>query len=159
MVTPRPEVLPVWRENIPKELMARPQWVNWRFKERGDKLTKVPYKPGTERKASSTDLLTWGTFDEAFASVEEGHHDGLGFVFSSGDPYCGVDLDGCRNSETGELAAWAEKIIDTLDGYAEVSPSGRGVHVITCGKTPNKRRGQIEIYSLERFFTMTGRVL
>jgi putative DNA primase/helicase len=159
MVTPRPKVSPVRRGDIPKELMARPQWVNWRFEERGDGFTKVPYTPGTDRRASSTDLLTWGTLDEALASMHEGHHDGIGFMFSSADPYCGVDLDGCRNPETGELEARAKEIVDDLNGYAEVSPSGRGVHVIVRGKVPNRRRREIEVYASDRFFTMTGQRL
>jgi len=98
-------------------------------------------------------------FADALAALQKGDFDGIGFVFSSGDPYCGIDLDGCSNPETGELAKWAKEIVDDLDGYAEVSPSGRGVHVIMRGKSPSRRRGQIEIYSSERFFTMTGRVL
>jgi putative DNA primase/helicase len=159
MIAARRELLPVRPEGIPEELKARPQWVNWRLEERNGDFTKVPYTPRTGRRASSTDLLTWGTFDEALATLQKGDYDGIGFVFSSGDPYCGVDLDGCRNPETGKVDEWAQGIVKDLDGYAAVSPSGRGVHVIVRGKTPNRRRGQIEIYSSERFFTMTGRVL
>ena len=159
MIAARRELLPVRPEGIPAELKARPQWVNWRLEERIGDFTKVPYTPWSHEKASSTDLLTWGTFGNALTALQTGRYDGIGFVFSSGDPYCGVDLDGCRNPETGEVDAWAQKIITDLDGYAEVSPTGRGVHVIVRGKTPNRRRGQIEIYSSERFFTMTGRVL
>jgi hypothetical protein len=47
-------------ENIPEELTERPQWVCWRLEERDEKLTKVPYTPGTLRRASSTDLMTCG---------------------------------------------------------------------------------------------------
>jgi putative DNA primase/helicase len=80
-------------------------------------------------------------------------------VFSTGDPYAGADLDDCRNPETGELEEWAAKIVQDLDGYAEVSPSGKGVHIIVRGKAPNKKRGKVEAYSSERYFTMTGQVL
>ena len=159
MVAQRSGLLPVQPEGIPEELKARPQWVNWKLEERNGVLTKVPYTPRTGRKASSTDLLTWGTFAEALSALQSGHYDGIGFVFSSGDPYCGIDLDGCRNPETGELARWAKEVVDDLDGHAEVSPTGRGVHVIVRGKTPNRRRGKIEVYSSRRFFAMTGKVL
>jgi primase-polymerase (primpol)-like protein len=30
---------------------------------------------------------------------------GLGFMFSSGDPYTGIDLDNCVDEE-GEIAGW-----------------------------------------------------
>jgi putative DNA primase/helicase len=159
MIAARRELLPVRPEGIPEELKARPQWVDWRLEERNGDVTKVPYTPRTGRRASSTDLLTWGMFADALAALQNGDYDGIGFVFSSGDPYCGIDLDGCRNPETGELAKWAKEIVDDLDGYAEVSPSGRGVHVIVRGKMPSGRRGAIEVYSSERYFTMTGRAL
>ncbi len=80
-------------------------------------------------------------------------------MFSSGDPFAGVDLDKCRNPETGELEEWATEIIQDLDGYTEASPSGTGVHIFIRGKAPNKKRGKVEAYSSERYFTMTGRVL
>jgi putative DNA primase/helicase len=159
VIAARSRVLPVRPEGIPQELNARPQWVNWRLEKRNGELTKVPYTPRTGRKASSTDLLTWDTFDEVLDALRMDNYDGIGFVFSSGDPYCGVDLDGCRNPETGEVEAWAQEVVDNLKGYAEVSPRGRGVHVIVRGKTPNRRRGKIEVYSSRRFFAMTGKVL
>ncbi len=142
-------------DNIPEEMRRRRQWVTWKLEERG----KVPYIAGGVGKASSTDLTTWRTFEEAVEDVKKGRRDGVGFVFSSGDPFAGVDLDKCRNPETGELEEWAAKIVKHLGGYAEASPSGTGVHVIIRGKAPNRKRGKVEAYSSERFFTMTGRVL
>ncbi len=149
-------------ENIPEELKRRPQWVVWRLEERHEKLTKVPYTPGTERRASSTDLMSWGTFSEALAAYEDGGYDGVGFVFSSADPFVGIDLDDCRDPVSGEISPWALKIIDRVrEGYAEASPSGTGVHVIVEGKVRGggMRKGKHEMYSRERYFTMTGHVL
>jgi putative DNA primase/helicase len=97
MVAGRSELLPVRPDGIPEELKARPQWVTWRLEKRDGDFTNVPYTPLTGRRASSTNLLTWGTFDDALADLRAGRrYDGIGFVFSSGDPYCGIDLDGCR---------------------------------------------------------------
>ena len=39
----------------------------------------------------------------------------------------GVDLDTCRDPATGQVAPWAQTVLDRLDTYAEVSPSGLGV--------------------------------
>ena len=83
----------------------------------------------------------------------------MGFVFSSGDPFAGIDLDDCRDPETGKLDAWAEEAVELFGGYAEVSQSGAGVHIIVRGKAPNKKRGNAEACSSERFFAMTGRVI
>lgn len=158
--THQPTRAPLRPENIPAELKARPQWVVWRYEQRDGKATKVPYRATrTDVRADATDLMTWGTFGKALAAYERGNADGVGFVFSSGDPYAGVDLDGCHDPETGEIESWAEKMVAALGGYAEVSPSGKGVHVIVRGKAPNRRRGPVEMYSSERFFTLTGEVL
>lgn len=148
--------------NIPEQLTERPQWVCWRLEERDDKPTKVPYSPISFERASSTDLMTWATFDEAVAAHTVGAFDGIGFVFSSGDPYTGIDLDDCRDSESGEVAPWAQKIIDEVsEGYVEVSPSGTGIHIILEGVVRGGavKKRPIEMYSQTRFFTMTGRVL
>jgi putative DNA primase/helicase len=144
---------------LPEELRQRRQWVVWKLEERDGKPTKVPYIAGGSGKASSTDSLTWRSFKKAVQALETGRYNGIGFVFSSGDPFAGVDLDDCRDPETGELEEWAAKIVEAFGSYAEVSQSGTGVHIIVMGKAPNKKRGKVEAYSSERYFTMTGRVL
>ncbi len=146
-------------ENVPEELRRRPQWVVWKLEKRDGGIAKVPHIAGGVGKASSTDPQTWRTFEEAVKAFRTGRYEGIGFVFSSGDPYSGIDLDKCRNPETGELEGWSDKIVREMKGYAEVSPSGRGVHVIVRGKAPNRRKGRLEIYGSARFFTVTGRVL
>lgn len=106
--------------------------------------------------------MTWRAFEEALISYERDGHDGIGFVFSDADPYVGIDLDGCRNPETGGVEPWAQKIVDRVrEGYIEASPSGTGIHIIVEGAMRNggMRKGPIEMYSRGRFFTMTGKVL
>ena len=154
-----PEGITELLENIPEELRRRPQWVCWKLEKRDGKPTKVPYIAGGGGKASSTNSLTWRSFEEGVQALETGRYNGIGFVFSSGDPFAGVDLDDCRDPETGELEEWAAKIVEAFGSYAEVSQSGTGVHIIVMGKAPNKKRGKVEAYSSERYFTMTGRVL
>lgn len=152
------KALPVEPDGIPEELKRRPQWVNWKYARDGKKWTKHPYNPRTERKASSTDLLTWSTFAETLEAYEAGTYSGVGFMFCSGDPYVGVDLDSCIDPETGEIAPWATQIVEGLDSYTELSPSGVGIHVIVKGKAPSPlKRDRIEMYSIERYFTITGR--
>ncbi|KTG30225.1 phage NrS-1 polymerase family protein, partial [Haloferax profundi] len=59
---------------------------------------------------------------------------------------------------TGDVDDDAQDIIDRLDSYTEVSPSGTGYHVLIKGELPNgrNRRGHIELYDTARFFTVTG---
>jgi hypothetical protein len=85
-----------------------------------------------------------------------------GFSFSADGPFVGADLDDCRDPDSGVLAPWAAEILDRLPSYAEVSVSGRGVHVLARGRLdprgPN-RRERVEVYSSGRYFVTTGRKL
>ena len=149
-------------ENIPDEIRSYAHWVVYRLEERAGKTTKVPYIAGGVGRASSTDSRTWRAFEEAVQALKTGRYDGVGFVFSSGDPYVGIDLDDCRNPESGEISPWAEKILSSVqEGYVEVSPSGTGIHVIVEGKVRGgrTRRDKVEMYGQDRFFTVTGRLL
>lgn len=136
---------------IPLELRKLKQWVNWTG-------SKVPLHPRTLNSASSTDPATWGTFKRALANVEQGRADGIGFMFTEDDPYVGIDLDKCRDPETGVLEEWAEQIVQRFNSYTEVSISGTGVHIcvrgVLSGKGRNTPRG--EMYDRNRYFTFTG---
>lgn len=145
------------------ELAALPQWLVWRSDPplvEGGKRRKVPASPRSGRNASTTDPASWGTIDEAI-DWRNAHPEiaGVGFVFTSADPYAGIDLDGCIDAETGTLAAWAQAIVAQLGSYTEYSPSGSGVHIIVRARAPlgGNRRGGIEIYDRARYFTVTAR--
>jgi putative DNA primase/helicase len=119
-MTPKPHQLPL-------ALRKRPQWVGWRYQTRHGKQTKVPIDAKTGRNAKSNDRSTWSDFETALAAVEKYHLAGVGYVFSADDPFTGIDLDDCRDATTGEIAPWAQEIIDAFPTYWEVSPSGTGV--------------------------------
>ncbi|WP_199268512.1 phage NrS-1 polymerase family protein [Halomarina oriensis] len=144
--------------DVPDALAEYEQWVGWRSEERDEKQTKIPIDPSTGQYASSTDPETWGGFEAAVAAVERGDGAGVGFVFTDEDPFVGVDLDDCRDPESGEPAQWAAEIIETLNSYTEVSPSGTGYHVLVCGTLPEgrNRHGDVELYETARYFTVTG---
>lgn len=149
-------------DNIPDELKATPQWVVWRYEDHGKpKRDKVPYNPRTERRAKSNDPQTWASFAEARAAFDHGGYDGVGFVFAEDGGLVGIDLDGCRDPETGELEPWAAEIVKRMNSYTEVSPSGTGVHIFVKGALPagGRKKGKIEMYREGRFFTVTGRHL
>ena len=145
-------------EAIPETLRDRDQWVCWREEERDGKPTKIPVTPGTGGFASSTDPETWASFGAALDYTETEHADGIGFVFTDDDPIVGIDLDDCRDPETDDVDDRALDIIERLDSYTEVSPSGTGYHVLITGALPEgrNRRGSVELYDTARFFTVTG---
>ncbi|MFC6723482.1 hypothetical protein ACFQE1_03575 [Halobium palmae] len=143
---------------LPTALIEYDQWICWDEQERNGKPTKVPITPRSGEFASSTDEQTWTCFDNALEYAETGDADGIGFVFTMGDPFVGVDLDDCRDRETGAVDEAAQDIIDRLDSYTECSPSGTGYHVLVQGELPDgrNRKGTIEMYDSARFFTVTG---
>jgi putative DNA primase/helicase len=137
---------------------ALAQWINWRYEERDGKLTKVPLCPHTGKLARVDQPETWGSYEEALEASKKYGCGGVGFVFTEEDPYAGIDLDDIRDSQTGEIEESARKIIEQLNSYAELSPSGSGIHVLVKAEVPpgGRRKGQVEIYDSGRFFTVTG---
>jgi hypothetical protein len=111
------------------DLAHRPMWVGWRTELRGGKKTKVPYDPVTGAPARSNDPKSWATLAEAEAwAIENGGSVGLMFAPVGDNLHMGgIDLDTCRNPETGDIEPWAQEVIDRLRTYAEVSPSETGV--------------------------------
>jgi Protein of unknown function (DUF3987) len=146
-------------DNIPAELRALPQWVNWRIGVRGGKKTKIPLNPRTLRKASVDNSETWTSFEVAKKNCRNGT--GIGFVFTEKDPYEGNDFDKCIDPETGDIEPWAQKLISEFNSYSEKSQSGGGVHVILKCKLPpgGRKVGRIECYDAGRFFAFTGDTL
>jgi putative DNA primase/helicase len=139
-------------EGIPLELRERRQWVVWRAVERDGKTTKVPYRADGAGRASSTDPITWATFEAAVAGAEALAADGIGFVFSEDDPFCGVDLD-LELSEADRAA-----IALQLDSYTEESVSG-GWHVIVRASVNGRGRHPqgLGVFDSGRYFVCTGR--
>jgi putative DNA primase/helicase len=147
-------------ESIPAELKKFDQWVYWQRVIQHGKPTKRPYDANTRDDASTTNPTTWANFDQAYRVLTRCKGiDGLGFVFSTNDPFIGLDWDHIRDPVTGIIdeKILSEEIIP-LGSYAEVSPSGTGVHVIGIGSVPGDRNkvGDREMYHTGRFFTMTG---
>ena len=142
--------------NIPRELKLLSQWVNWRYEQRNGKPTKVPINAHNGNNASCDDRSTWSDFEVAHQKLQAGDAAGVGFQITP--PYVGIDLDKCRNNETGQIEQWARDIISELNSYTELSPSETGVHILVQGELPagGRRKGHVEMYDGKRFFTMTG---
>jgi len=149
-------------DNIPEELTSYNQWVTWKAVEkRNGKTDKIPITPVAGSNAKTNDPETWVTFDQAIDYYKK-HKDngiaGVGFVLAESDPFCGIDLDDCRNPETNEYTEKAIEILTSFNTYSEISPSNTGVKLILKGKLPGKGAAKdgVEIYDQGRFFTITG---
>lgn len=146
------------RDSIPPVLTAESSWVCWQSEHRDGTHTKVPIDPTTGAYASVSTPATWTGFEEAYQYYRETAVDGIGIVFTDDDPFIGIDLDDCRNPDSGKLADWAKDIITQLDSYTEASPSRTGIHIIATGDRPpgKNRTDSIECYDADRYFTVTG---
>ncbi len=139
-----------------------PQWVLWKMKPKENgRSTKLPFNPHhTSELASVQRATTWGSYQQASALMSEGF-DGTGFVLTEQDPYSVIDLDNCRDPQTGITAPWALSIVELFKSFTEVSPSGTGLHIWLKGKLRGggRRSGQIEVYSDHRYIAFTGDLL
>lgn len=159
--------IPAFNE-IPAELTALPQWVCWRYEQRGDKATKAPIDAKSNGRltyAKSNDPKTWASHADAIKACER-HPElaGIGFCLAADDGLTGIDLDHVIDPDTGELQPEALEIVERFKGtYIERSPSGTGLRIFCCGKPgrSGKNAGPVkwcEIYDHKspRYLTVTG---
>jgi putative DNA primase/helicase len=143
--------------------------VCWKWIPKEGNWTKIPFQPrDPTRYAKNNDPATWGTYQEALACVLAGQADGIGVNLLNSN-LGALDLDHCRDSETGTIARWAQDIIARANGsYVEITVSGKGLRVIGTAAGENLHRkfsagegqGGIELYRhCERYITVSGLTL
>jgi hypothetical protein len=104
-------------------------------------------------------------------NLPDGHKcrfDGIGFFIAREkdaklDIYA-VDLDHCINPD-GSVDQWARDLLDRMNSYSEISPSGTGVHVFLKGMLPEgakntndqmKDKNRVEVFVNKHHITITG---
>lgn len=165
-----PTTLSVNPETIPAALKAKRQWVCWDWEWRLDrdgngKWTKPPLHPRREGYAKSNDSKTWGAFDEALQAYHKRDLPGIGFALNGDRSIFFVDLDHCRDPETGAIAPWAKRIIRAFQGtYSEISPTSTGIKIIGYGTLPRDEHtraigdgnSKLECFDQTKYTTLTG---
>lgn len=137
-------------EAVPAEMASTQQWVR-------RSASKVPLTVGGT-VASSTNPSTWATYQQVKRSTVGA---GLGFALTADDGIVCIDLDHCLSD--GQLAAWAKRILAQAGPtFAEVSPSGTGLHIWgrgVVGRGRKIRRGEmaVEVYDRGRYIAMGQR--
>lgn len=133
----------------------------------GARAEKLPLNPHDGSNAKANDARTWGTFDEARQYALEnglmGDAGGIGFEFAGG--YAGIDLDDVVLAG-GTLKPFADEVVRMMDSYTELSPSGKGLHILFKLNVPLSEFGScrrndalgIEMYDSGRYFTITGKI-
>lgn len=144
--------------NIPQELINGCRWAVSTMKVIDPftgRIDKAPRHPKTGEMLSVTEPEKWATFHEAMNSG----YPAKGFLLTSDDEYTVIDLDHVNDGSEDDIAL-AKKIYSTFDTYAERSASGKGIHMILKGvNQAGRRRGNVEVYSQERYIISTGKVV
>jgi hypothetical protein len=159
---------------VPQQLKNKPNWVLWKLASVSGKITKVPYKLDFKNAAASTRPEDWSDYKSVVAQVmREGgitENRGIGRVVQKGERIVGVDLDGCRDPQTGAISQWAEDLVESLNSYCEITPSQTGIRIWVIGDLPAGdkvfnldpsvgfygSKVKIEIFTDARYFTVTG---
>ncbi len=145
--------------NIPTDLKKISRWTLWKYIDRQGKKTKMPMTiEGTS--ASSTNPEHWSDYFSVEQAYNTNKFDGVGFVFN-GDGITGIDIDNCID-ENGKMSNLAQHILDNVQGYAEISPSGTGFKIFTRATIERSQKSDelgLEIYNTSRYFTVTGNII
>lgn len=155
-------------ETIPQEAKEHGLWCLWKYETVGERRTKVPYSP-LGGKANSANRATFTSFDKAAAAYQKGGYDGLGMGIFNG--FCAVDIDHCIDHDApggSKISDMAQDIINTMDSYTEMSPSGKGIRILFKAQgfqydkskyyINNQKRG-LEVYiegATKKYVTVTG---
>ncbi|QHI99347.1 hypothetical protein GT347_16000 [Xylophilus rhododendri] len=156
---------PLW-DNIPASLAQRQQWLLWKFeiKPGAKKPQKIPYYVMGGRRTgdvgSDRDRQRLATLQVAQRAYAKAQWDGVGFAFLPDDGLIGVDLDGQWNDDPEGWTDRCRNIVQACGSYTEISPSGKGVHIIGSGTTTTNKSNDIgvEIFCGSQYFTFTGKL-
>src|SRR5512132_3888997 len=138
-ITAKPTTYQANLANLPRALaplLARPQWTIWRWTPKpGGGWQKPPFMATQpERHASVTDPSTWSDYATALAVVQAGRGDGVTYVLTEQENCAAIDMDHCRDPETGSVDPWAQLMLEqALGSYAEITPSGYGLRIWGTG--------------------------
>src|SRR5262249_14725721 len=130
----------------------------WQLNKRGEgKWTKVPYQSDGEL-ASSTDSKTCVSFALILSAYNKGGYDGIGLVLTPNDPYTAFDFDHCLDETLMIIDSCVAAYLNAPVSYAEITPSGTGLRVMVRAKLPpnGRKKGNFEVYDVERYVTITG---
>jgi len=138
------------------QLQPLNQWVVWKGELEAGKRKKVPYNPNYPNARASVKIpKSWGSLPDALTALESGNFSGIGFMITP--PLVFIDLDHSYDRTTGTITGpKAAEIVQSMNSYTEVSPSGTGLHVLAFGQLPGRGiHTDIEMYGQERFTTIT----
>jgi len=134
---------------LPNALREKEQWLV-------SNDSKAPRSVKTGQYADVRDPTLYVTYDVALSYAQK-HGLDIGFALTPDDPFTVIDLDAPTTKEQQVRHA---RILENFDTYAELSRSGKGVHIWCRGSVPRGvRRDRVEVYSEARYMICTGNVI
>ena len=150
-------------ENIPAYLRKHGLFCLWKYEAVNGRTTKVPYNPNSPQdRAQSNNRSTFAPLDTAAARTNGFEGLGIGIF----DSIAAIDIDHCMKD--GKLSAMAADIVETMDAYTEISPSGEGLRILflapgfrydTEKYYINNQKSGLEVYlpgMTRKYVTVTG---
>lgn len=148
--------------NVPEELKRYDHWLLWNTypsSKDPELLDKVPVTKENDYFNGWNDTSKLYSFKEVSDALATGKFDGIGFS-PKNTPFVCIDLDNDRSIE--DIPQELLSIMN--EGYAEISPSKRGIHVWMQAELPEgtgkKRKtadgDAIELFSNSGWLTFTG---
>lgn len=154
-------------KNIPLEMKDNGSFCLWKYEQVNDRKAKIPYNPNKPAfRAATNKPETFTAYANAvkvlYYNIDS--FDGIGVRIC--DDLIGVDIDKVEFNEKGEVIGTAREIVEQLDAYTEISPSGKGLRIFCKADSlqfdKNKyffMHNNIEIYipgHTNRYLTVTG---
>src|SRR5690349_19299923 len=133
----RPKAPGVDDAGIPPELAAIPRWVAWKYTRRSkaEKPAKSPISPRTGRAVSARKWFNLSELDVALGAMRKRKASGVGIALEKRLGIVCVDFDNCLD-RNGRMNRSVKKLLRGCHSYAEISPSGKGIHVFVQGRVP-----------------------
>lgn len=157
-------------DNIPDELKAKGAFCLWKYEQIGDRKAKVPYNPSSVScKAATNRPETFCNYSKAVEVLKANSEQFEGIGIRVDGDIIGIDIDNVSFDEKGELIGSAKDIVNELNSYTEVSPSGKGLRIFCKAEGLNFDKSKyyimhdkIEVYIpgyTNRYLTVTGNIL
>lgn len=158
---------------VPPSLRTHNRFVPYRLVQKeGSKPGKVPqrFTPGGLVNTDVTNPDGWVDWNTVKATISSGACARFGWAFGNNSSgVVGIDLDDCRDPESGAVDDWAMQIVHALSSFTEISPSGTGLHIWLILDGPSGLLGaagkrafcgpdgkHIEIFARTLWLTLTG---
>ena len=146
---------------IPEEMKCLHGWLYWV----GNKIPRTLKKNPRTGKCDHNEPACLASLNDVLERIAQFKcKHGLAFSFQREFGLTYIDLDNCRDPESGTISEFASDIVKKLASYSEISVGKKGLHVVVRGQVERPRMHtkvnwageQIEIKPFGFYMTVSG---